>query len=102
MTGTAIAPQFVCPTCGAASWHPDDRRHGYCGRCHAFTAAPGTGGGYRPPNPPPPLFVCPACTAESWHPGDRRYGYCGRCHDFTAAPDESMRYDVGAGTWTAG
>lgn len=30
--------QFVCPVCGSASSSPDDKRHGYCGRCHAFTA----------------------------------------------------------------
>ena len=30
-------PLFVCPQCGARSWHPDDRRYGYCGRCHDFT-----------------------------------------------------------------
>jgi hypothetical protein len=30
-------PAFVCPRCSAKSWHPDDGKHGYCGRCHAFT-----------------------------------------------------------------
>lgn len=28
---------FTCPVCGETSHHPDDVRHGYCGRCHAFT-----------------------------------------------------------------
>lgn len=27
---------FVCPKCAAESWHPEDRRQGYCGRCHEF------------------------------------------------------------------
>jgi ribosomal protein S27AE len=31
------APSFTCPDCGATSYHPEDVRHGYCGRCHAFT-----------------------------------------------------------------
>lgn len=30
-------PEFVCPVCGAESWNPNDRRHGYCGRCHDYT-----------------------------------------------------------------
>lgn len=30
-------PEFVCPVCGAESWHPMDRRYGYCGRCHDYT-----------------------------------------------------------------
>jgi hypothetical protein len=29
---------FTCPRCGAVSHHPQDERHGYCGRCHDFTA----------------------------------------------------------------
>jgi hypothetical protein len=33
-------PQFVCPRCLAASWHPCDRRYGYCGRCHEVTGVP--------------------------------------------------------------
>lgn len=28
---------FVCPRCGAVSWHPQDLEHGYCGACHDFT-----------------------------------------------------------------
>lgn len=32
--------QFVCPRCGAASSHPEDRRNGYCGACHDFTGIP--------------------------------------------------------------
>lgn len=31
---------FTCPVCKATSHHPDDERHGYCGKCHAFTASP--------------------------------------------------------------
>jgi hypothetical protein len=29
---------YTCPRCGAVSQSPDDAEHGYCGRCHAFTA----------------------------------------------------------------
>lgn len=46
----APAPaRFVCPWCRAASSHPDDLRHGYCGRCHAFTGTP------TDPDSPPPV-----------------------------------------------
>lgn len=38
----ADTPAFICPRCGARSWHPDDAGHGYCGRCHAFTRDEGT------------------------------------------------------------
>lgn len=31
---------FVCPLCGARSQHPDDRRNGYCVRCHDVTGVP--------------------------------------------------------------
>lgn len=30
-------PHFTCPRCAATSYHPDDVRYGYCGRCHDFT-----------------------------------------------------------------
>lgn len=40
-------PAFTCPRCGAGSWHPADRREGYCARCHDWTAAPARRG------PPP-------------------------------------------------
>jgi hypothetical protein len=36
-------PQFVCPACWWASWHPGDRREGYCGNCRAFTGVPDRG-----------------------------------------------------------
>jgi hypothetical protein len=39
--GGTQAPAFVCPDCGARSWHPDDGRHGWCGRCQAFTGTVG-------------------------------------------------------------
>jgi len=39
---------FECPRCGAVSHNPNDERHGYCGRCHAWTR--------EPPMPPPPGF----------------------------------------------
>ena len=40
-TGTLdAAATFRCPVCGSTSRHPEDVRHGYCGRCHAFTGAP--------------------------------------------------------------
>lgn len=32
------SPVFVCPRCGKVSHNPGDREHGYCGRCHDFTA----------------------------------------------------------------
>jgi hypothetical protein len=35
-------PAFTCPVCGAKSWHPEDGRQGYCGRCHAHTGDPAT------------------------------------------------------------
>lgn len=30
-------PSIICPRCQATSYHPEDVRHGYCGRCHEFT-----------------------------------------------------------------
>jgi ribosomal protein S27AE len=44
-------PLFTCPRCGAKSWHPEDARQGYCGRCHDFTA--------RRPHHPPSLELPP-------------------------------------------
>ncbi len=39
MTGPEVPqPSITCPVCGATSYNPNDIRHGYCGRCHAFTA----------------------------------------------------------------
>lgn len=41
-------PSFVCPRCGARSYHPEDIRWGYCGRCHDYTGdetRPGDWGG---------------------------------------------------------
>lgn len=35
-----VPPAFVCPDCGARSWHPEDRRHGWCGACKAYTGRP--------------------------------------------------------------
>lgn len=32
-------PNIICPDCGWRSYHPDDIKWGYCGRCHAFTSA---------------------------------------------------------------
>lgn len=31
------SPSFRCPECGAVSYHPEDIRQGYCGRCHKWT-----------------------------------------------------------------
>ena len=31
---------FTCPRCRKTSRHPDDKRYGYCGNCHAYTGAP--------------------------------------------------------------
>jgi hypothetical protein len=33
----ADPPSFTCPRCGARSFHPEDVRFGYCGRCHDWT-----------------------------------------------------------------
>lgn len=30
------AEAFTCPRCYAVSYHPKDKEHGYCGRCHQF------------------------------------------------------------------
>ena len=32
-------PSVTCPDCRMRSYHPDDIKWGYCGRCHAFTSA---------------------------------------------------------------
>lgn len=32
-----VVESFECPKCGAVSYHPEDVRFGYCGRCHEFT-----------------------------------------------------------------
>jgi hypothetical protein len=31
---------FTCPRCHRTSHHPDDKRYGYCGACHAYTGEP--------------------------------------------------------------
>lgn len=31
--GPTPPPAYVCPTCGRASWNPNDAKHGYCGAC---------------------------------------------------------------------
>lgn len=36
LTHDAEGPSFTCPRCGAASRHPGDVKHRYCGRCHLF------------------------------------------------------------------
>jgi hypothetical protein len=36
----ATCHHFTCPRCGTVSHHPDDLKHGYCGRCHDFTGIP--------------------------------------------------------------
>jgi len=35
-----MTESVTCPRCGTTSWHPDDVRHGYCGRCHWWTSDP--------------------------------------------------------------
>jgi len=37
------ASSFTCPRCGTVSYHPDDIRFGYCGRCHWWTGDPQLG-----------------------------------------------------------
>ncbi len=31
------AEPFECPHCGARSWHPEDKKQGYCARCNWWT-----------------------------------------------------------------
>jgi ribosomal protein S27AE len=31
-----VTTSFTCPDCGAVSYHPDDVRYRYCGRCRDF------------------------------------------------------------------
>lgn len=50
-----LDPQpFTCPTCGKTSYHPEDKRQGYCGQCHAFTVNP-------EPLKAEPILVCRQC-----------------------------------------
>lgn len=35
-----MSEPFTCPNCGRTSYNPNDVAFGYCGACHAFTAAP--------------------------------------------------------------
>lgn len=39
--GPEPPPAYVCPTCGRASWNPNDAKHGYCGAC-GFQAPAGS------------------------------------------------------------
>ena len=32
-----MSETFTCPLCTKTSYHPEDAKHGYCGRCKAFT-----------------------------------------------------------------
>lgn len=32
---------FICPKCGAKSFHPKDKQEGYCARCSDFTGPGG-------------------------------------------------------------
>jgi hypothetical protein len=34
---TTEQPSFTCPVCGMTSYHPEDIRQGYCGKCHGWT-----------------------------------------------------------------
>lgn len=34
-------PSITCPRCGATSYHPEDKRQGYCAICTDFTSPPG-------------------------------------------------------------
>ncbi|MCV7174882.1 hypothetical protein [Mycolicibacterium sphagni] len=40
MTAAPTAPSITCPRCDATSYHPDDIRYGYCGRCQGWTSDP--------------------------------------------------------------
>jgi len=33
-------PNITCPVCGMTSYHPKDIEHGWCGKCHDYTANP--------------------------------------------------------------
>lgn len=62
------AAAFTCPRCGRTSWHPEDKRQGYCGACHDFTGPGGESGVLRCPQCGAltgPSGVCPAC---GWWP----------------------------------
>lgn len=34
----AVLEGFTCPKCKRTSYHPEDKRQGYCGACHEFTS----------------------------------------------------------------
>lgn len=36
-------PSITCPRCGSTSYHPEDIRQGYCGRCNWWTSDPTLG-----------------------------------------------------------
>ena len=38
-----MTDSITCPRCGAKSYHPEDIRQGYCGRCHWWTSDPQLG-----------------------------------------------------------
>lgn len=38
-TPSQTTPTFTCPKCGMVSHNPNDLKEGYCGACHAYTAA---------------------------------------------------------------
>lgn len=38
-----MTASITCPRCGAKSYHPEDVRQGYCGRCHWWTSDPQLG-----------------------------------------------------------
>lgn len=35
-----LGETFLCPRCGSRSANPNDKAHGYCGRCHDWTGSP--------------------------------------------------------------
>lgn len=56
-----MAQAFIeCPRCAAKSYHPDDIRQGYCGRCHWWTSDPVLG----QVEPPGPRDATAAALAE--------------------------------------
>lgn len=59
------APSFTCPRCGAVSYHPNDIREGYCGRCHDWTGDPAG-------------LKCPLCSQPPrWLLGGGTQAFCG-------------------------
>ena len=74
------APFFRCPRCEAVSYHPDDIRNRYCGRCHLFAGDPAG-------------LLCPLCSQPPiWLLGGGTQAFCGTdsCKIVTWNPTRTM------------